>query len=66
MKLIPESIEHPIYITIRYIVMMISLTLVLWMNASHFDETELKVIISMFFLGASGEGIISLVKSKIT
>lgn len=36
---------------------MIGLVLVLWMNASHFDETELKTIITMFMVGAGGETV---------
>jgi hypothetical protein len=36
---------------------MASLTAVLYLNASEFDATELKTIMTMFFIGAGGEGL---------
>ena len=40
---------------------MMALTVTLWLNASHFDETELRTIITMFLVAAGAEGISSFV-----
>lgn len=36
--------EHPIWKTINTAVVFAGATLFLWLNASHFDETEIKAI----------------------
>jgi len=36
---------------------MFTLTFVLWLNASNFDETELKTIITMFLVGGGAESV---------
>lgn len=42
---------------IRTVVVLIVLALVLWMNASHFDETEIKTVITMFIAILGAEGV---------
>ena len=39
--------NHPIWKLARLFIVMAFLTLILWLNASHFDETELKVLAYM-------------------
>lgn len=48
---------HPMWPLARIIVMMSALVAILKMNASHFDATELKTILTMFFLALGGEGV---------
>lgn len=48
--------DHPIWPLIRMSLILGTLIFVLWMNASHFDDTEIKTILTMFLalLGAEG------------
>lgn len=47
----------------RLAILMATLTVILWTNASDFDATEIKAL-SLFFLGAAGlEGGTSFLKS---
>lgn len=48
--------DHPIWAVIRMSLILGTLIFVLWMNASHFDDTEIKTILTMFLalLGAEG------------
>lgn len=49
--------EHPIWSVVRLVVILLCLTGVLWMNAEHFDETEIRTILTMFFALAGVEGL---------
>ena len=49
--------RHPIWAFSRLTVVMISLVVTLWANASNFDSTELKTIITMFLIAAGTEGV---------
>ena len=51
--------KHPIWPIIRLAVFMVALVVILWLNASHFDITELRTILAMFFVAAGGESITS-------
>lgn len=42
---------------VRTIVVLIALVFVLWANASHFDETEIRTVIAMFIAILSAEGV---------
>lgn len=54
---------RPYESVIRLAILMLTLTAILWINASVFDATEIKAL-SMFFLGAAGlEGGTSYLKS---
>ena len=48
--------SHPIWSLIRLLILMATLSFVLWLNASHFDETELKSIIWVFMAAVGVEG----------
>lgn len=52
-----KDAKHPIWSLARLIVLMIALVITLWLNASHFDETELRSIITMFIAASGVEGI---------
>ena len=59
--------SHPIWGIIRLSVIMTALTATLYLNASNFDETELKTILTMFFIGAGGEGlpkVVAMIRGK--
>jgi len=51
-----KNADHPIWPIVRMALILGTLVVVLWMNASHFDETEIKTILTMFLalLGAEG------------
>lgn len=51
-----EKSSHPFWAAFRLLVLMVTLSFVLWMNASHFDETEIRTIIWVFLGAASLEG----------
>lgn len=59
-----HSSEHPIWPIIRLIVIMSALTLVLWLNAANFDETELKVI-GWMFLAILGRETFTPILTKV-
>ena len=48
--------NHPFWAAFRLLVLMVTLSFVLWLNASHFDETEIRTIIWVFLGAASLEG----------
>ena len=47
--------KHPIWAIIRTTVMLIALVIVLWLNASHFDDTEIRTIVAMFLAAIGAE-----------
>ena len=51
--------NHPIWSLARLIVYMGGLVTILAFTASDFDVTELKTILTMFFVGAGAEGATS-------
>lgn len=55
--------NHPIWKIMRLVVMMVALTAILYMNASEFDQTEIKTIIFAFLAGGMGVGIESVVRA---
>ena len=48
---------HPVWQLIRLAILMLTLSFVLWLNASNFDETEIKTIIWVFMAAAGVEGL---------
>lgn len=56
---LPEN--HPAWKFVTIIGTILSLGFVLWLNASHFDETELRTIFEFGLLLAAGKGIKSQV-----
>lgn len=52
--------NHPIWSLARLVVYMTGLVTILLFTASDFDITELKTILTMFFVGAGAEGATSL------
>lgn len=61
---LPEG-SHPIWSIIRLIVLMGALTLVLWITATKFDQTEIKTIVYTFLAAGAGEGAITMIKGAI-
>ena len=53
--------NHPIWSLARLVVYMAGLVTILAFTASDFDSTELKTILTMFFIGAGAEGATSFV-----
>ena len=57
--------EHPIWKLlassiiplVRTAVILVVLLLVLWLNAEHFDETEIRTVITMFIAILGAEGV---------
>lgn len=47
--------NHPLWPIIRLSVFMLTLIIVLWANASQFDATELRTILTMFFVATGAE-----------
>jgi hypothetical protein len=54
---------HPVWKLARLGVVMVSLTAILWLNATNFDRTELTSIVEMFLLLGSGEGVTQIVRA---
>ena len=50
--------SHPIWSLIRLVIIMISLCVILYLEADSFDGTELRSILWMFLAAASAEGAI--------
>lgn len=47
--------KHPIWAIIRTAILLLALIVVLWVNASNFDGTELKTIVAMFLAAIGAE-----------
>lgn len=47
--------KHPIWAIIRTVILLLALIVVLWVNASNFDDTELKTIVAMFLAAIGAE-----------
>lgn len=52
-----RSSDHPIWPILRTVVILLSMIIVLWMNAEDFDSAEIRSIITMFFALLGAEGI---------
>lgn len=50
---------HPIWALIRLTILMVTMTILLWINASNFDSTEIKSIVGVFMAAAAGEGVLA-------
>lgn len=57
--------KHPLWSFLRLVVLMLALTITLWLNAQHFDETELRTIIWMFIGAAGIEGGVQALQQVI-
>lgn len=49
--------SHPIWPIVRQAIFLMALIAILYMNASHFDVTEIRTIITMFLVGAGAESL---------
>jgi len=58
-----SNTNHPIWATIRLVALLITMTVILYSNASSFDTTEIKAIVEMFLLAASVEGGVKIAKA---
>lgn len=47
---------HPVWSLLRLVILMGTMTLVLWLNASNFDITEIRSLITVFLVAAGLEG----------
>jgi len=56
--------NHPIWPIIRMTIILVVLAVVLWMNASHFDDTELRTVLTMFFALLGVEGFAKFAAAK--
>lgn len=54
----PDNPRHPLYRTIKLVSCLTALTVILWTQASSFDQTELRTIFWFFTatLGIEGAG----------
>lgn len=59
-----KDAKHPIWALLRILVFMFALVVILYVNASSFDKTELRTIIGMFIVAASGETLTGLFTRK--
>lgn len=56
--------NHPIWSLIRLLILMIAMCVILYINATHFDITEIRSIIGIFIAAASAEGISQFFKKE--
>lgn len=57
-----HSANHPVWALARLVLVLTALTLILWMNASEFDNTELQTIIGMFLVVGATEGVPAMLR----
>ena len=55
--------SHPIWSVLRLLILMTALTIILYANASQFDVTELRTIITMFLFSTGIEGATQYARS---
>lgn len=53
---------HPIWRLLRLTVCLVALTVILWAQATNFDETELQVLFWFFLAAISAESLPELTK----
>ena len=46
---------HPLWATIRFVVLVVATSVILWLNASHFDETEIRTIVEIAIVAGGYE-----------
>lgn len=56
--------NHPVWSLIRLTILMIALCVILYINATRFDETELRSILMMFLAVAGLEGFTHILAKK--
>lgn len=54
--------NHPIWATIRLAALLVAMCFVLWFNASNFDATEIKAIITLFMTSIGIEAGVKALK----
>lgn len=59
-----QSPSHPIWAIIRLAICMTALCVILWINASHFDATEIKTLSTFFFVAAGAEALPALLRKS--
>lgn len=47
--------NHPVWAILRTVVLLAALVIVLWLNATDFDATEIKTIVAMFLTAIGAE-----------
>lgn len=57
--------NHPLWKTIRFVVMIVFLTVILATQAQHFDHTEISAILMFAAAGAGFEVIPAIVKKAV-
>lgn len=57
-----KEASHPIWSLLRLLIFMVALVATLWLNASKFDATELKTIITMFIVAGGAEWAPQLIR----
>lgn len=50
--------------TVRFSIVIVALVILLWLNATHFDATEIKSIFGVAFVAAAGEGVTAFLQNK--
>lgn len=56
--------QHPIWPILRTTIILSALIIVLYINASHFDITEIRAIITMFLALIGAEGATSFLAKR--
>ncbi len=56
--------DHPIWSLLRYAILMLVLTGVLWQNASNFDMTEIKSLITMLIVMTGWGGVEQVLRKR--
>lgn len=59
-----HNVDHPIWKLAHLIIVLLTLTFVLWMNADHFDDTEIKTVMTMFIALAGYQGVTEIFRKK--
>lgn len=53
----PRDTEHPVWSLIRLVIVFAGVTIFLYLNASTFDETEMKTIVELMILAGGFEAL---------
>lgn len=48
--------NHPIWVAVKYVSVILAVGFVSWLNASNFDETELKMLFEVSLILLAGLG----------
>lgn len=59
-----KSPDYPAIGLARLVLVMLTLTTTLYMTATHFDKTELRVIVGLFLTAAGAEGVTGMFWKK--